>query len=177
MSSDTHKKLVDVVSKAPNREWIERFFDHTEELLSYDQINHHERDDRLVMSLRSDRIAVTMNSRYVLVAFFNKERIGFVVRKGSDQIEKLIEDAEGHYSFDTLPDEEKGDSPDWVEFGDATEYLTDESIKQNWLTASSIEFDRWSGSPSKNAHEPLVQQMATDEEYRQDVLTEAFGSS
>lgn len=176
MVGDTHTRLVNVVSKAPSREWIEEFFEYAEELLSDEQITHHEGDDRLVTSLRSDRLAITMNSRYVLVAFVNRPRIGFIVRKGSEQIEKVIEKAEGHYSFKTLSDEEEGESPDWVEFEDVSEYLSDESIRQNWLTASSIEFDRWSGSPSKNSHEPLVQRAITDEEYRDDVLVEAFSS-
>lgn len=177
MSSETHEELVAVVSKAPSREWIESFFEYAQDLLSSDQIPHHDGDDRLVTSLRSDRLAVTMNSRYVLVAFLSKQRIGFIVRTGSEQIERLITAAEGHYSFDTLPGEEPGDSPEWVEFEDVSAYLTDESIRQNWLTAASIEFDRWRGSPSKNAHEPLVQRMATDDAYRDDVLTDAFGSS
>lgn len=177
MNGDTHEKLVDVVSKAPSRDWIEGFFEHAEDLLSYDQIKHHEGDGRLVTSLRSDRIAITMNSRYVLVALFKKERIGFIVRKGSERIEKLAREAEVDYSFGTLPDEEEGESPSWVEFEDVSEHLADESIRQNWLTASSIEFDRWSGSPSKNSHEPLVQRMVMDESYRDDVLTEAFDRS
>ncbi|MEF8782664.1 MAG: hypothetical protein V5A39_05185 [Haloarculaceae archaeon] len=176
MSSHTHEKLADVVSNAPNREWVAEFFEYAHELLSSDQISHHDGDDRLVMSLQSDRLAVTMNSRYVLVAFLSKQRVGFILRPGSERIKRLINEAEGHYSFNTLPGEESGESPDWVEFEDVSEYLTDESIRQNWLTAASIEFDRWSASLSKNAHEPLVKRMATDEAYRDEVLTEAFGA-
>ena len=175
--SDTYGKLVEVVGQAPNREWMEEFLRYANKLLSYEEITHHEDDGRLVTSLQSDRLAITMNSRYVLVAFFNKERVGFIVRGGSTQIEDLIESAEGYYSFKTLQDEHDGESPDWVEFSDASDYLSNNSIRQNWLTASSIEFDRWSGSPSKNAHEPLVQQMITDEKYRTEVLNEAFHSS
>jgi len=117
-----------------------------------------------------------MNSRYVLTAFFNKQRIGFIVREGSGRIDDLIESAEGHSSFKTLQDEQEGESPDWVEFSDVSEHLDNDSIRQNWLTAASIEFDRWSASPYKDSHEPLVQRMATDKEYREDVLNEAFAS-
>jgi hypothetical protein len=176
MSSDAHERLVDVVSKAPSREWIEDFFEYAHELLSYEEIDHHEGDDRLVISVQSDRIAITMNSRYVLVAFFNKERTGFIVREGSGQIDDLVESSEGHYSFKTLQNEEDK-PPEWVEFSDAAEYLEDDSIRQNWLTASSIEFDRWSASPYKDSHEPLAQRMATDTEYRDEVLNDAFSSS
>lgn len=83
MADDSHNKLVEVVGKAPSREWIEEFFEYANELLSYEEIDHHKGDDRLVISVQSDRIAITMNSRYVLVAFFNKERIKFMVREGN----------------------------------------------------------------------------------------------
>ena len=177
MTGDAHERLVELVAKAPSREWIEEYFSHLNDLLSHDQIDYREGDDRLVTSLRSDRVAVTMNSRYVLVAFLNKQRIGFLVRNESKQIDELIKDAEGRYSFDALPGEQDSETPDWVEFEDASRRLANDSIRKNWLTASSIEFNRWSGSPSKNAHEPLVQEMAMNEEYRDEVLAEAFGSS
>ena len=176
MSSDAHEKLVDVVSKSPNREWIEDFSEYADELLSYEEIDHHEGDDRLVISVQSDRIAITMNSRYVLVAFFNKERIGFIVREGSGRIDDLISSAEGHYSFKTLQGEDEK-PPEWVEFSDVSEHLEDDSIRQNWLNASSIELDRWSASPYKNSHEPLAQRMVIDNSYRETVLNEAFSSS
>lgn len=38
------------------------------------------------------------------------------------------------------------------------------SIRQGWLTTSRIEFDRWSVSPHKSSHEPLVQRRVTDED-------------
>lgn len=176
MASDIHNKLVEVIGKSPSREWMEEFFEYAHELLSYEEIEYHENDDRLVTSVQSDRIAVTMNSRYVLVAFLGKERMGFIVRGGSKQIDNLIKSAEGHYSFKTLQDEQEGESPDWVEFSNA-EHLENDSIRQNWLTASSIELNRWNGSPSKNSHQQLVQRIVTDEEYRETVLDEAFGST
>ncbi len=175
MADDSHDKLVDVVKKAPDRDWIEKFFEYANELLSYEEIDYHEGDDRLVISVQSDRIAITMNSRYVLVAFFNKNRMGFIVREGSGQIDDLIESAEGHYSFKTLQGEDTK-PPEWIEFSDVSDYLEGDSIRQNWLTASSIEFERWNASPSKNSHEPLAQRMVTDTEYRDEVLNEAFGS-
>lgn len=174
--SDTRETLVEVVQQAPDRSWMQEFLEYANELLTYEKIKHHEGDDRLVTSLRPDRLAVTMNSRYVLVAFFNKQRIGFIVRRGSERIEELVEDAEGHYSFDTLQDEGKNDSPDWVEFTDVSNQLSDEKVHQNWLRTSSTEFNRWSGSPSQNAHEPLVQRMIADETYRKEILNEAFDS-
>ena len=176
MADDSHNKLVEVVGKAPSREWIEEFFEYANELLSYEEIDHHKGDDRLVISVQSDRIAITMNSRYVLVAFFDKERIGFIVRDGSGQIDEVIESAEGHYSFKELQGEDTK-PPEWIEFSEVSEYLEDDSIRQNWLTTSSIEFDRWRASPSKNSHEPLAQRMVMDTEYRENVLDEAFSSS
>ena len=175
MADNSHGKLVEVVGTAPSREWIEKFFEYANELLSYEEIDYHEGDGRLVISVQSDRIAITMNSRYVLVVFFNKERIGFIVREGSRQIDELIESAEGHYSFKKLQGEDEK-PPEWIEFSDASEYLKDDSICQNWLTASSIEFERWNASPYKKSHEPLAQRMITDTEYRDEVLNEAFGS-
>lgn len=177
MKNDAHKKLIEVVGKAPSREWIEEFFEYAKELLSYEHIDLRDGDDRLVITVQSDRIAVSMNSRYVLVAFFSKQRVGFIVREGSKQIDDLIKSAEGHYSFKTLQGEEKGESPEWVEFTDVSEHLDNNSVRQNWLTASSIEFDRWSASPYKDSHEPLAQQIVMDEEYRRKVLDEAFSSS
>jgi len=175
MADNSHDKLVEVVGKAPSREWIEKFFEYASELLSCEEIDHHEGDDRLVISVQSDRIAITMNSRYVLVVFFNKERIGFTVREGSGRIDDLIESAEGHYSFKTLQGEDTK-PPEWIEFSDVSDYLEDDSIRQNWLTASSIEFERWSKSPYNDSHEPLAQRMVTDTEYRDEVLNEAFSS-
>jgi len=176
MANDSHNKLVEVVGEAPSREWVEEFFEHANELLSYEEIDHHKGDDRLVISVQSDRIAITMNSRYVLVVFFDKERIGFIVRGESSQIDDLIESAEGHYSFKTLQGEDTK-PPEWVEFSNVSGYLEDDSIRQNWLTASSIEFERWSASPYKKSHEPLARRMVTDTEYRDEVLNDAFGSS
>lgn len=173
MGDDSHEALVEIVGSAPHADWMDDFFDLLEELLS--KVEPRDDDPRLVTSIvRGDRIAVTMNSRYVLTAYPERPRVGFIIREGSKRTDELIENADGHYSFKALQGEDEGETPHWVAFNGEPKNKLKGEVSQNWLRASDIEFDRWTGSPYKDSHEALARKAATDKEYRRRVLREAF---
>jgi hypothetical protein len=154
---------------------MDDFFDLLSELLS--SVELQEEDPRLVISVvRGDRIAVSMNSRYVLTAYPEESALGFIIRRGSKHTDELLEAADETYEFNALQGENADETPYWVKFvaNDSPATILGEAISDHWIRASEIEFNRWSASPHKRFHEPLAQQAVADKEYRTQVLEDAF---
>jgi len=171
---EAHETLVHRVQQAPSREWATEFFDLLNDLIAATGLA--EDDARLVTSIaQDDRIAVSINNRYVFGAFFSGEpTTGFIVGADAENVDELIETADEHMAFNALSGEATDETPHWVEFTGEPERMVSQSFRRAWVSAVYNELERASGSPYQDSHEPLVFRAATDREYRNQVLREAF---
>jgi len=169
-----HETLVHRVQQAPSREWVTEFFDLLNDLIAATGLA--EDDARLVTSIaQDDRIAVIINNRYVLGAFFSGEpKTGFIVGADTENVDELIETADEHMAFNALSGEATDETPHWVEFTGEPERMVSQSFRRAWISAVYSELERASGSPYQDSHEPLVHRVAVDKKYRNKVLQEAF---
>ena len=174
---EAHETLVNRVQQTPSREWATEFFDLLNDLIAATGLA--EDDARLVTSIaQDDRIAVSMNNRYVLGLFFSGEpKTGFIVGSDTENVEELIETADGHMAFNALSGEATDEIPHWVEFTGEPKRMVSESFRRAWISAVYSELERASGSPYQDSHEPLVFRAAVEEEYRNRVLREAYDKS
>jgi hypothetical protein len=111
----------------------------------------------------------------VLGAFFSGEpKAGFIIGEEAENVDELIEKSDGYldYSANTGEDEEK--TPHWVEYEGEPERMVNPTFRREWMKAAIREIERASASVHKEAHEPLVYQVAVNQEYRNRVLNEAF---
>lgn len=171
---EAHGTLVQRVQQAPNREWATDFFDLLNDLIAATGLA--EDDARLVTSIaQDDRIAVSINNRYVFGSFFSGEpTTGFIVGADTENVDELIETADEHMAFNALSGEATDETPHWVEFTGEPERMVTQSFRRAWISAVYNELERASGSPYQDSHEPLVFQAAVDKEYRNQVFRQAF---
>lgn len=171
---EAHETLVHRVQQAPSREWATDFFDLLNDLIAATGLA--EDDARLVTSIaQNDRIAVSINNRYVLGSFFSGEpTTGFIVGADAENVDELIETADEHMAFNALSGEATDETPHWVEFTGEPERIVSQSFRRAWISAVYNELERASGSPYQESHERLVFRAAVEEEYRNRVLREAF---
>lgn len=169
--------LVDILQMAPSQEWADSFFDLLADVLLTWELESD--DPRLVTSIaQKDRIAVSINNRYVLGAFpADEPSTGFIIEDGTKNVESLIEAADEYMAFETLSGENEDDTPHWVEYNGYPKRMMNDSFRRGWMKAISDELERASGSPYQQYHEPLVYRMAVDEEYRERILRDAYNKS
>ena len=169
--------LVDILEMAPSQEWTNSFFDLLADVILTWELEND--DPRLVISIaQEDRIAVSINNRYVLGAFPTDEpSTGFIIENGTKNVERLIKVADEHGAFKPLSGEDEDKTPHWVEYTGYPKRMMDDSFRRGWMKAISDELERRSGSPYQQSHEPLVYRMAVDETYRNDILRETYNKS
>ncbi len=171
---ENHERLVETVSRAPNRRWIESYFELAEALLS--ETNLRSDDPRLVMSLpRKGTLPVTVNNRYVLVAFRGGESsTEFILPANQGGVHKYVNQAARDGRFNAIYDEDESDRPWFVRFEGDPRDAVDDEFRRLWLTAVKTEMKRIDKSPYRRYHEPVVYRAAEDSEYREQVFNEAF---
>ena len=174
VDKEGHEALVNRVQLAPSREWANAFFRLLNDLIGATGLS--EDDAELVTAIpQKKRISISINRRMVLGAFFSGEpKTGFIIGAESENLDELIEKADGYldYSANTGEDEEK--TPHWVEYEGEPKRMVNPTFRREWMKAAIREIERASASVHKEAHEPLVYQSAVDEGYRNRVLSEAF---
>lgn len=177
MTEDTpedHDRLVDTVSGAPNRGWIESYFELAEDLISETGLRSD--DPRLVMSLpNKGTLPVTVNNRYVLVAFREGESsTEFILPANQGGVHKYVSRAARGGRFNAIYDEDESDRPRFVRFDGDPHDAVDDEFRRFWLTAVETEMKRIDKSPYRRYHEPVVYKAAEDSKYRKQVFDEAF---
>lgn len=172
---DAHKTLVHRVQQAPSRGWAIDMFGLLADLIAATGLT--EDDARLVTSIaQDDRIVVSINNRYVFGSLFSDEpTTGFIIGGDAENVDELIETADGHMAYSALPGEATNKTPHWVEFTGEPERMVSQSFRRAWIGAIYDELERASASPYRDSHEPLVFRAAVDVEYRDRVLRDAFG--
>ncbi|ELZ98081.1 hypothetical protein C440_02498 [Haloferax mucosum ATCC BAA-1512] len=176
--SEMDEDLIERMAKAPDRAWINAYFDLMANLLS--TLDLPESDPRLLTTMKqSNRFAVTVNQRYVLGAFFlNQPRVGFLLPDSMEGLEETIRNSyeEEHFQFKPLVwEDETASRPHWIEFEERPEDILSDNLRRNWMSAAIEETDRASQS-SFSSHDPRVYRLAMDTEYRERHIEAAFGS-
>jgi len=174
---EARETLMDILQRAPSQEWADSFFDLLADVILSWELESD--DPRLVTSIaQKDRIAVSINNRYVLGAFPpDDSSTGFIIEDDTKNVESLIEEADEYMAFEALSGENEDDTPHWVEYRGYPKRMMNDSFRRGWIKAISDELERASGSPYQQYHEPLVYRMAVDEAYREQILREAYNKS
>lgn len=171
---ENHKKLVETVSRAPNRDWIESYFELAEDLISETTLRSD--DPRLVMSLpRKGTLPVTVNNRYVLVAFREGEfSTEFILPANQGGVNPYLNQSDRKGRFKAIYDEDESKRPWFVRFEGDPQDAVDDEFRRLWLTAVKTEMKRIDKSPYRRYHEPVVYRATEDSGYREQVFKEAF---
>ncbi|WP_324759941.1 phospholipase D-like domain-containing protein [Haloarcula sp. GH36] len=168
--------LVELISRTPDREWIESYLDLMSSLISETGLD--EDDPRIVTTMKqSDRIAVIINQRYVLGTFFSgTPKTGFILPDWMDGLDEVIEQSveDEHFQFKRLVWEDESVSrPHWLEFTRRPDEILAEKIRRHWMQAALAEADRASQS-SYSSHDPQLYRLAVNRSYRKSILDRAF---
>jgi hypothetical protein len=171
--TDSHERLVEQTAKAPNRGWIVRHFELLKELLLATEISN--QDPNLFMSITRDgKLHTTINNRLVFGIQPFRGRTLFILSPNTDLIDNLR--AQAAYSE---PFSDGGETAAYLlGFDDGLERVANSGFKRGWMKAILNETDReYGGSPYRTPflHEPVVYRAAVDHDYREGVLSEAFG--
>jgi len=167
-SEDGYEELVERVSKLPSRGWATGFFELFARLIEFTGMSSD--DLRLVSSVPDsrDKIAVTVNHRYVLVAYPRNGEVGVTLPNKDDDIERFFD-----YDFGTVSGESADDSPYFYVFPEPTDERFVER-KEKWREAVTDEMKKATASPYRDSHEPVVYRAAVDSVFRQRLLNDAF---
>lgn len=97
---EARETLVNILQMAPSQEWADSFFDLLADVILTWELESD--DPRLVTSIaQNDRIAVSINNRYVLGAFPVEEpSTGFIIKDGTKNVESLIEESDEYMAFE-----------------------------------------------------------------------------
>jgi len=163
-----YEALIERVGQLPNRERASRFFDLFAELTEFTGMSND--DPSLVSSMPDDRdkIAITVNRRYVLVAYPRTGEVGVTLPERDSRLEDFFD-----YDFGTVSGESEEDSPYFYIFPELPHEILSE-YKDEWRDAVVTEQDRAEASTYRDSHEPVVYRVATDLVFRQRVLNDAF---
>jgi hypothetical protein len=175
---DGHQRLVERVSLAPDREWINGYFDLLKELLTFTGLKND--DPRLVLSIPKGKILpVTINRRYVLAASFSGIPVtGFIFGEQFRRIPELHSKKARPWRFRPFAGESEEETPYfiWLEKKPSailSEEITNE-LEDEWREAVLFEVNHGRTSSFRKFHEPVVYEAAVNLDYRAKVLEEAF---
>jgi hypothetical protein len=181
-NQEGHIRLIERIRLAPNREWINEYFDLVKELISFTGLTSN--DPRLVLSIPSyKKLPVTINYRYVLrAAFFSRKpsTTGFIFGASFTGFHDLQAKAANVGRFEPLPGEEFDDTPYFIRFSGLpnsifNNALTNE-LKEEWMEAVLSEMSRCRSSPFRKFHEPVLYEAAVNLDYRKLVVDEVFSN-
>lgn len=170
----THEELVHQAAGAPSPEWAYSYFKLADVLLSETVLSNE--DPRLLMSLpQAGALPITVNNRYVLVAFRDKRsRTEFILPSDTPEVEAYVEEADYSERFDPIYDEDESETPWFVGFDGLPQQPVDDTFKELWIQAVKTEMERATASPYRKYHEPVFYKAARNREYRERVISEAF---
>jgi hypothetical protein len=194
--------LIKRVKRSPSREWIDRYFDLMESLISATDLENG--DPRLVTSIPGRKYSVPMslpvstNNRYALAMDVGHKHISSHVVVDSEYMSKVQNDYVVGIiygtEFDRLPEDfkmaeviyyghfdslvyEKTLPPFFLRLKNPEHLLMPGPLRDGWISAARAEIERSKGSPYRRAHRPIVYKAAVNREYRKTVLDKAFSGS
>lgn len=170
VSEEVHEDLVTVVETAPNRAWINQYFDWLATLLNATDLDKH--DDRLVTSIKTDQksLPVTISWRYCLKGFPSESKVAAILPADSAAIDELEADATYTERFSG----NSGAEPYYYQLPASAGDFFIEEYEEDWLRAVQEQCDIDRNARNPGAHKPAVCIAALDSVYRERVLDEAF---
>lgn len=174
VEQSNHEYLAEVLRDAPRKDWVDTALDVLHDLIG--EFNLLSEDPRLVTSTgKGDRIAVSINNRYVQNAVFTGQpRVGLLVDWETAEEGDLLELVDSHSRFDPLSGESEHETPYFLSFERGSESELTSHLREGWLQGVETELERASGSPYRSSHRPLLYKAAVDLDYRNKLLDEAF---
>jgi len=170
---NSYQELVQRVAHAPSRDWIDSYFDLVTEALDVTGLDNSSPQLAMTLPSSATKLPVNINKRYVLTAYPKKGRIGYTLPRNA-ALPPELEEYKDDQIFGPLPGEDS-EPPIWMSVpGHPDQYLTG-TIKEAWKRAARAEVTRMQRSTHRDQHQSVVYQAATDAEYRETVLDEAFG--
>jgi phospholipase D-like protein len=177
-TENARQRLMEHVRLAPDREWIDGYFDLVKELLVFTGLKND--DPRLVLSIPKDKILpVTINRRYVLAASFSGIPVtGFIFGEQFRRIPELKSKKARPGRFRPFSGESEEETPYfiWLEKRPSvilSEEMTNE-LEDEWRDAVLFEVNHGKTSSFRKFHEPVFYEVAVNLKYRARVLEEAF---
>lgn len=180
--------LIKKIKYAPSREWVNSYFDLIKRLVDATGLKNN--DPRLVMSLRHTtwHFPVTINFRYALairrarIDSRNKLFVGLIFCPYCRDVPELQDndDINRCEQFGNLRGE-LSEPPYFLQFNNLNEVLylldTSEQVYQCWIDATLAEVNRAKSSVFKKFHQPIVYRVATDANFRAEILDMAYAKS
>ena len=174
-----HDQFVQLIRTAPSVEWISDYFDLMNVLIG--SLGLQNGDPRLVTSIPQSKkwfLPVTINNRYVLVAEKHEGEIYIAIIFGPvyEAMSELKASTtiSWHFSPLTLYGENIAEVPYFIRFSNARNILESTEIRDYWLDAVRSEINRARSSPYHKFHQPIVYEAATNLDYRNQLLNQAF---
>lgn len=161
-----------------NREQAEAFLDLAQELLDYLDLEGD--DPRLVTSLPSaDRLAVTVNYRYVLAAMFDDHDLAFIFEASARSRRTVATRARAPRGrFDRLSREGRSGPPYFFRFPitgpTPIQSLLSAREKLDWKTSARAEIGRAKASRHRAYHRPVFFRAIVDLSFRRRILDQAY---
>jgi len=170
VNRDVHENLVSVVETAPNRAWINEYFDWVATLLEETDLD--KRDSRLVTSIRTEQksLPVTISWRYCLKGFPSEGKVAAILPHDSAAIDELAAAATYTQRFEG----NSGPDPYYYQLPASTGDFFIEEFEDDWLRAVQEQCDIDRNARNPGTHEPAVCIAALDSTYRERVLDDAF---
>ena len=170
VSEGIHEDLVTVVETAPNKAWINEYFDWLAKLLNATNLDKN--DDRLVTSIKTDQksLAVTVSWRYCLKGFPSERKVAAILPPNSAAINELEADATYTERFSG----NSGTEPYYYQLPASAGDFFIEAFEDDWLRAVQEQCDIDRNARNPGAHEPAVCIAALNSDYRRRVLNDAF---
>lgn len=171
-TGDGYERLINRLTKAPDREWAAEHFELMREAIEISGLD--EEDVQLVTSVPSSgtEIRLIIGNR-VVFSFVGETGnwTRFIIPDDYENISELLQSVPHNYDF-------KGgdDAPHLPAVTDGLHRARQTLFRKAWIEAALNEIGRFETSPYRNrSHEPVVYRAAVDHDYRERVLAEAFG--
>lgn len=170
VNEPVHEDLVTVVETAPNKEWIDEYFNWVATLLNSTDLEKN--DDRLVTSIKTDQksLPVTVSWRYCLKGFPSESKVAAILPPDSEAINELEAEATYTERFSGSP----GADPYYYQLPASAGDFFIEEFESDWLRAVQEQCDVDRNARNPGAHEPAVCIAALNPTYRDQVLDDAF---
>lgn len=172
---ENHFRLIERLTLAPNREWVNRYLDLLKILVETTNLSSN--DPRLVTSIPKAKkwfLPVSINNRYVLAPRRKARQIiiGIIIGREFDLVPDLKRIGTKIWEFSPLLGEAMAETPYFIGFDDAQTIFQIPETKELWLEAVRLELQRAAGSPYYRYHQPVVYEAAVNLEYRAHLLVD-----
>jgi len=174
VQEDAEKRLIERVGKAPDRKWMEEYFELAEDVLEITGFTSDSPELLMSVPKSSERINVTVGHRYVLTCSLSgTPLIGLTLPESMSKIDTILKENE-YWEFEDSEGNSEGE-PYYVKFivTDSPSEVVD-GIGKYWKKAVSAEVGRYERAPRRKHHESTVYRAIKEKEYRKTIFDKAF---